>query len=138
MTVAQMKAYDTFLDENDWDIYYWATQQPSPTSRETAEGSGPELATPAAQGKEAGAVADESTKAGPVQPSQGEWKQTVESAGNFEGFRFLDAEALILEPGAITQSTSAGECVVVFLTLQDLQGTQLKEKHAEEIGRAHV
>ena len=62
---------------------------------------------------------------------KGEWKQTVESAGNFEGFRFLDAEALLLEPGAITQSTSAGECVVVFLTLQDLQGTQLKEKHAE-------
>ncbi|MET3802227.1 hypothetical protein ABID70_002182 [Clavibacter michiganensis] len=62
---------------------------------------------------------------------KGEWKQTVESAGNFEGFRFLDANALLLEPDAITQSTSAGECVVVFLTLQDLQGTQLKEKHAE-------
>lgn len=60
-----------------------------------------------------------------------EWKQTVESAGNFEGFRFLDADALLLEPDAITQSNSAGECVVVFLTLQDLQGTQLKEKHAE-------
>ncbi|MFN4002644.1 Eco57I restriction-modification methylase domain-containing protein [Microcella sp.] len=62
---------------------------------------------------------------------KGEWKQTVESAGNFEGFRFLDADALLLEPDAITQSKSTGECVVVFLTLQDLQGTQLKEKHTE-------
>ncbi|EPS36216.1 hypothetical protein H072_10283 [Dactylellina haptotyla CBS 200.50] len=26
MTVAQMQEYDSFLDENDWDIYYWCTQ----------------------------------------------------------------------------------------------------------------
>lgn len=65
---------------------------------------------------------------------KGEWKQTVESAGNFEGFRFLDADALLREPDAITQSTSAGDCVVIFLTLQDLQGKQLKEKHAEVFG----
>ncbi len=65
---------------------------------------------------------------------KGEWKHTVESAGNFDGFRFLDADALLLEPDAITASTSAGACVVVFLTLQDLQGKQLKEKHAEVFG----
>lgn len=40
MTAAQMVQYDHFLDENDWDIYYWVTQGPSPTSRETAEGAG--------------------------------------------------------------------------------------------------
>lgn len=38
MTPKQLEQYDLFLDENDWDIYYWATQEPSPTSRETAEG----------------------------------------------------------------------------------------------------
>lgn len=65
---------------------------------------------------------------------KGEWKQTVESAGNFEGFRFLDADALLREPDAIPQATSAGDCVVIFLTLQDLQGKQLKEKHAEVFG----
>ncbi|KAI0812097.1 Flavinator of succinate dehydrogenase-domain-containing protein [Xylaria sp. FL0064] len=27
MTVEQMTEYDLFLDENDWDIYYWATQE---------------------------------------------------------------------------------------------------------------
>ncbi|KAI1441529.1 DUF339-domain-containing protein [Annulohypoxylon stygium] len=28
MTREQMSQYDSFLDENDWDIYYWATQEP--------------------------------------------------------------------------------------------------------------
>ncbi|KAI0427627.1 Flavinator of succinate dehydrogenase-domain-containing protein [Xylaria sp. FL1042] len=33
MTLEQMTEYDLFLDENDWDIYYWATQEePSTTS----------------------------------------------------------------------------------------------------------
>ncbi|TGJ84026.1 hypothetical protein E0Z10_g4713 [Xylaria hypoxylon] len=27
MTQKQMTEYDLFLDENDWDIYYWATQE---------------------------------------------------------------------------------------------------------------
>lgn len=30
MTKSQMEQYDRFLDENDWDIYYWATQDESP------------------------------------------------------------------------------------------------------------
>jgi len=50
MTLPQLLAYDRFLDENDWDIYYWATQEPTPTSRETAEGAGPEYATANAAG----------------------------------------------------------------------------------------
>lgn len=32
MTRAQMAQYDRFLDENDWDIYYWATQEPPANS----------------------------------------------------------------------------------------------------------
>ncbi|KAJ5631172.1 uncharacterized protein N7484_011272 [Penicillium longicatenatum] len=28
MTVEQLQEYDRFLDENDWDIYYWSTQDP--------------------------------------------------------------------------------------------------------------
>ncbi|KAF8533050.1 Flavinator of succinate dehydrogenase-domain-containing protein [Trichophaea hybrida] len=38
MTKEQLEQYDRFLDENDWDIYYWATQQAPPTSVEYAEG----------------------------------------------------------------------------------------------------
>lgn len=70
MTPKQLQQYDIFLDENDWDIYYWATQEPTPTSMAYAEGAGPEAATPDVQGK---AV----DKEGPVKPSTGEWAQTV-------------------------------------------------------------
>jgi succinate dehydrogenase flavin-adding protein (antitoxin of CptAB toxin-antitoxin module) len=28
MTRSQLEEYDKFLDENDWDIYYWVTQTP--------------------------------------------------------------------------------------------------------------
>ncbi|KAF3927299.1 hypothetical protein ABW21_db0201026 [Orbilia brochopaga] len=31
LTPDQLREYDTFLNENDWDIYYWCTQDP-PTS----------------------------------------------------------------------------------------------------------
>jgi succinate dehydrogenase flavin-adding protein (antitoxin of CptAB toxin-antitoxin module) len=37
MTAEQLKQYDLFLDENDWDIYYWATQEPISASVETTE-----------------------------------------------------------------------------------------------------
>ena len=70
MTPKQLQQYDIFLDENDWDIYYWATQEPTPTSMAYAEGAGPEVATPDVQGK---AI----DKEGPVKPSTGEWAQTV-------------------------------------------------------------
>ena len=39
MTRAQLEEYDRFLDENDWDIYYWATQTPPATPVEYAEGA---------------------------------------------------------------------------------------------------
>lgn len=92
MTPAQLSQYDKFLDENDWDIYYWATQEPTPTSRETAEGSGagPEGATPNVQGKDQGSPVpqgtDQGKQTGPVletdewrqgKPRSGEWAQTV-------------------------------------------------------------
>lgn len=62
---------------------------------------------------------------------KGEWKQTVESAGNFEGHAFLDADDLLADAEAINNARADNECVVVFLTLQDLQGDTLKEKHQE-------
>jgi hypothetical protein len=80
MTPAQMAQYDLFLDENDWDIYYWATQEPSPTSTETAEGSDYQKASPVAQGTDPGKQtgpeleSDEWRGGG---PRSGEWAQTV-------------------------------------------------------------
>lgn len=73
MTAEELREYDSFLDENDWDIYYWATQEPTPTSREYAEGSGPDMADGPAQGK-AASHTDE-WRAG--KPRSGEWAQTV-------------------------------------------------------------
>ena len=80
MTPAQMAQYDLFLDENDWDIYYWATQEPSPTSMETAEGAGPTTASPVAQGTNPGKQAGPELKTDEWRqgkPSSGEWAQTV-------------------------------------------------------------
>lgn len=54
MSVEQMQIYDRFLDENDWDIYYWATQVETGPG---ASGKDSELFEP--------------------KPAQGEWAQTI-------------------------------------------------------------
>ncbi|KAI9887539.1 MAG: succinate dehydrogenase assembly factor 2 [Watsoniomyces obsoletus] len=79
MTPTQLQQYDRFLDENDWDIYYWATQEPTPTSHETAEGgNAPELATPSASTGTANPSENQQTDAWRNgQPRSGEWAQTV-------------------------------------------------------------
>lgn len=48
MTREQLLEYDKFLDENDWEIYYWCTQVSPSTSAEYAEGGAENLAIPAA------------------------------------------------------------------------------------------
>ena len=59
MNPAQLAQYDLFLDENDWDIYYWATQE-----------------VPAQGAVESGAVPTEDIAVRPT-PRPGEWAQTV-------------------------------------------------------------
>ncbi|KAL4882082.1 WD40-repeat-containing domain protein [Aspergillus karnatakaensis] len=61
MSKEQLQEYDRFLDENDWDIYYWATQDP-PTEDEAA--SNVPKDTPTETWKQTGA-------------KSGEWAQTV-------------------------------------------------------------
>lgn len=75
MSTKQLEQYDLFLDENDWDIYYWATQEPTPTSHETAEGGSPDIATPVAQGKAMDQSETDAWRNGA--PRSGEWAQTV-------------------------------------------------------------
>ncbi|KAL4933753.1 WD40 repeat-like protein [Aspergillus undulatus] len=60
MTKEQLEEYDRFLDENDWDIYYWATQEP-PTE---GDASNVPKDTPTETWKQTGA-------------KSGEWAQTV-------------------------------------------------------------
>ena len=75
MGAKQLEQYDLFLDENDWDIYYWATQEPTPTSRETAEGGNPDSSNPVAQGKAFDKSETDEWRNGA--PRSGEWAQTV-------------------------------------------------------------
>lgn len=92
MTPGQMEQYDLFLDENDWDIYYWATQEPTLTSQETGEGAGaePQGATAYASGTDkmsrVAQGTDPGKQTGPDletdewrngEPRSGEWAQTV-------------------------------------------------------------
>lgn len=60
-----------------------------------------------------------------------EWKKTVESAGNFEQYKFLDSLDLARDPEVIKNILFKNEKIVLFLTLQDLQGDNIKEKHKE-------
>lgn len=60
-----------------------------------------------------------------------EWKKTVESAGNFEGYTFLSADELSRDENAIQDVLDKDETAAIFLTLQDLQGSQIKDKHKE-------
>lgn len=106
MTPAQLKQYDLFLDENDWDIYYWATQEPVPAA---AEGGG--VAGVHHEAKEV------------VAPAQGEWAQTV---GTFKPAyrpvpaRWADSEVLRLLRAHVEQKRSRGEGGMAFMpTLEE-------------------
>ena len=59
-----------------------------------------------------------------------EWKKNVEMPGNFSNFVFLDEHNLRNE-NAIHDVLQQDKVCVVFLTLQDLQGANIKEKHKE-------
>ena len=48
LTPEQLRDFDKFLDENDWDIYYWCTQQEPTPSAGRAGGAAEDLAAPAA------------------------------------------------------------------------------------------
>lgn len=60
-----------------------------------------------------------------------EWKKTVEIPKNFEGYSFISAEELSRNNNEISERLAKKEKVVVFLTLQDLQGNLIKEKHKD-------
>ncbi|KAM0461081.1 hypothetical protein ACHAPV_004395 [Trichoderma viride] len=75
MTTEQLTQYDLFLDENDWDIYYWATQKEPNSSTNPSVTSSPASASSGSEFMER--KQDEL----PKDPPKGEWAQTV---GNFK------------------------------------------------------
>ena len=62
MTPTQLAQYDLFMDENDWDIYYWVTQEP-PAAGSEAASAAPQQKAPDTRVLES--------------PRPGEWAQTV-------------------------------------------------------------
>jgi hypothetical protein len=60
-----------------------------------------------------------------------EWKKTVQSLKNFDGYYFLDSNSLLQSETIIAEKQKVNEKIVLFLTLQDLQGDKLKSKHKE-------
>ncbi|KAF4837370.1 Succinate dehydrogenase assembly factor 2 [Colletotrichum tropicale] len=97
MSKAQMQQYDLFLDENDWDIYYWATQEEAPsasasttpTTGDSSHSDGLSSATTNAaesyRGVGAGATStvdagqkrEDLKQQGQPGPRAGEWSNTV-------------------------------------------------------------
>lgn len=59
-----------------------------------------------------------------------EWKKTVESHVRFADYCFLSSDNL-REDKAISKKLEEGKRVVVFLTLQDLMGDDIKRKHKD-------
>ena len=60
-----------------------------------------------------------------------EWKKTVESHVYFAGYKFLDSTSLNSNETIVSDVLAAGDKVALFLTLQDLQGEEIKAKHKE-------
>jgi len=98
MTPAQLKQYDLFLDENDWDIYYWATQEPPSPEAET-EKKNVDVATQ-------------------PHPRAGEWAQTV---GTFKPLyrpvpkRWADSEILRLLRAHVKERGAIGSGGMAFM-----------------------
>lgn len=64
-----------------------------------------------------------------------EWKKTVESHTKFSKYDFVTAKNLSRNYHTITEKLSSGRKVVVFLTLQDLKGDKIKDRHQEVFGQ---
>ena len=65
-----------------------------------------------------------------------EWRKAVESHVKFADYVFLTGESLLANENIIHDTLESGQGVIVFLTLQDLQGNEIKEKHKEIFGSA--
>lgn len=59
-----------------------------------------------------------------------EWKRTVESHKKFSEYVFFDSKSLMEDSKVLSKELKKNK-VVVFLTLQDLSGDEIKSKHKE-------
>ncbi|KUI60606.1 Succinate dehydrogenase assembly factor 2, mitochondrial [Cytospora mali] len=96
MSKELMTQYDLFLDENDWDIYYWATQTPDATTAPNNNNNNNN---------------NNNSELEPAQPAKGEWAQTI---GTFKPAyrpvpaRWRDSEILALLRSHVKARSAAG------------------------------
>lgn len=64
-----------------------------------------------------------------------EWKKTVESHVKFSDYDFVTSDDLLRDNSIIPDKLNSGRKVAAFLTLQDLQGETIKDKHQQVFGR---
>lgn len=60
-----------------------------------------------------------------------EWQRNVEIPKNFDGYSFKTRKDLDANHQLISEAKASGERIVLFLTLQDLSGDDIKERHKE-------
>lgn len=60
-----------------------------------------------------------------------EWKKNVEIPLNFVDYLFLDSDSLLNDKDIVKKTLDDGKKAIIFLTLQDLQGSEIKAKHKE-------
>ncbi|KAK4927176.1 Succinate dehydrogenase assembly factor 2 mitochondrial [Elasticomyces elasticus] len=113
MSKSQLEQYDLFLDENDWDIYYWVTQTGTPTSLEYAEGAVEDTQNTTTQYNAPSNPAKQPETDAWRQgaPRSGEWAQTV---GTFKPAyrpvpqRWKDSEILSLLRKHVRERSAGG------------------------------
>lgn len=60
-----------------------------------------------------------------------EWKINVQRPKILDGYHFVTTDTLRANPDAVSELLTEGKRVVVFLTLQDLLGDDVKERHRD-------
>ncbi|KUI74146.1 Endoplasmic reticulum vesicle protein 25 [Cytospora mali] len=102
MSKGLMTQYDLFLDENDWDIYYWATQTPDAASAPSTSNN---------NNNNNNNNNSNNSELEPAQPAKGEWAQTI---GTFKPAyrpvpaRWRDSEVLALLRSHVKARSAAG------------------------------
>lgn len=65
-----------------------------------------------------------------------EWRKTVECADNFRNeYEFMSSNDLARNHSVVVDSLTNDKKIVLFLTLQDLQGDIIKDKHQQVFGQ---
>lgn len=60
-----------------------------------------------------------------------EWKETVQRPKRFKDFCFVDSNSMKKNPSVVSKKLAQGQTVVVFLTMQDLLGDNIKNNHKD-------